>query len=396
MRLGIDLRPLQAETRFRGIGKTLEFFLKAAAPLLSKDRVVFYVEENAEIPDIVNLFNDHTTQTIPSFPLGKTRYFRSFLPSYRCAKPSNNDVGVFLQFDAMLGIPKSVPTITIFYDLIPLLFRDKERRAPVRLMRLPKDRLAGLMYWRKYLRVINSYIKSTHIIAISESSKRDYLRQYPSVDPNYIDVVPLAVDRSFFHTAREPSRHIKAMSAKPYILYVGGIDTRKNVVELIEVFYALKTGHQNLRLLLVGKEFSLHDQLSDRGWFTAIDRQSKFKKDIVYVGFVSQEDLLYLYQHAGCFIFPSLYEGFGLPILESMAAGCPVVAYDNSSLPEVAGKAAHLAETHEEFVRDVDMLLRDTRVRSETIKRGKLHAERFSWEKMAQRTIDIARKYESK
>lgn len=399
MRIGIDLRPLQGETRYRGIGKTLEFFLRAlsALPEQNDHSFIFYIDSDMPMPDIVQSFAHATSRAVKSPKLGRKRYFRSFLPAYLAARPSRKEVDVFLQFDVALGIPRGVPTIAIFYDLIPLLIHESEKKssAQLPLLRQVKDRLAQHMYWRKYLRFLKSFESADHLIAISRSSKKDLLEYMPTIKENSVSVVPLGVDRSFFKGAQQPSREFRSKITEPYLLFVGGIDTRKNVVELIKLFYALKPNYPTLRLMVVGKEFALHDQLNDRGWFTEINKNKSYSEDIVLPGFVNHEELLYLYRHAACFVFPSLYEGFGLPILEAMAAGCPVVAYDNSSIPEVAGDACLLIETGASMVKPVSTLLENPGLRAKYAAKGKRHAAKFSWDNTAREILKRVSEYEN-
>lgn len=392
MKIGIDLRPMQGETRFRGIGKTEEFFMSALSrlPERSLHHFTFYVDADIPQPEITTLFPDSIVRTIKSPKLGRKRYFRSFLPSFSVAQPSPDDIDVFLQFDAALGIPRSVLTVVIFYDLIPLLFRDIEKKSSknIRPFRRLKDGLARHMYWQKYLRFIHSFQKADHLLAISESSKKDLLRYLPSISASRVTVVPLGVDHSFFVSSGKPSDRVRELALKPYILYVGGIDTRKNVAELVKVLYALKPAHPELRLIVVGKEFSLEDQLADRGWYAELHNNEAYAKDVLSTGFVTHNDLLYLYRQAQCFVFPSLYEGFGLPILEAMAAGCPVVAYDTSSIPEVAGDACILVEQDNNLSAAAERVLNNNTLRQDLIQRGKEHAARFTWDKTAKMILE--------
>jgi glycosyltransferase involved in cell wall biosynthesis len=395
MRIGIDIRPLQAETRFRGIGKTLEFFL-LSIPESTTDVFVLYADRESDIPEQAAKFPGVSLRYVPAFPFGRKRYLRSFLPSYRHPRPDPRDIDVFLQFDATLGIPTSVPTVTIFYDVIPLLFRDQERKATISLLRRPKDRLAGFLYWQKYLRVLRSYKKSTHIVSISQSSKDDLLSHVPGILPDQVSVVPLGVDVSFSKKVEKTSKRVQALTSQPYLLYVGGIDTRKNIVELLRTFYTLKPKFTDLRLVVVGKEFLLKDQLGDRGWYKFLRLNQTYARDVVVGGFVAHDELLYLYQHASCFVFPSLYEGFGLPILEAMSAGCPVVAYRTSSISEVAGNACTLVEPSDNLSDGVGNLLSNTRQQRASIKAGKAQAARFSWDRTVAGVLGVAHTYAKK
>lgn len=399
MNIGIDARPLQGETRFRGIGKATEFCLAAISQLPSakKHSFIFYVDPGLERPTTLDSFNNALVKNVNSPKLGRRRFFRSFLSSFRAAKPAKRDIDVFLQFDAALGIPTAVPTIAVFYDLIPFLFRDQEKSDTKNVppLRQQKNNLAGFLYWRKYLRFLSSYKNAAHILAISECSKKDYLKQFSATPADKISILPLGVDGSFFVSPRsKPSPKVQALAQSPYLLYVGGIDTRKNIVELIRVLYALKPKYPSLRLIVVGKEFELEDQLKDRGWFRELAKNKQYSTDVITAGFVSHDDLLHLYQQASCLVFPSLYEGFGLPVLEAMAASCPVVAYRTSSVPEVAGDACLLQELGEPLAEAVDRLLTDSSLQQKYREAGKKQAKKFTWDKTAQTLLYVTQRYD--
>lgn len=388
MRIGIDARPLQGETQFRGIGKAFQFLLEAILDGHSSDNsFVFYVDDGLPVPGLLHKFPDARFLGIPTTRLGQKRYFRSFLPSHKMPNPLPEDVDVFFQYDAYLGVPTSVPTVVVFHDLIPFLFRDAEKQEPAKGVRKFKNALAGHLYWKKYLRTLRQYKRAAKIIAISESSKRDYIEHLGYHKPEDITVIYHGVGG--FHEPGKPSAQAKKLAAKPYLLYVGAIDFRKNVVGLLHAFYDLKRDYPDLRLLAIGKEFALHDQLADRGWFKLLNSRPDYAKDVLTPGFVGHDDLTWLYQRAEAFVFPSRYEGFGLPILEAMQAGCPVIAYSNSSIPEVAGNAALLVDDGQAVAPAIRELLSDTSLRTKLIASGKEQVKKFTWEATAEKTIKL-------
>src|SRR6266404_1139697 len=390
MRIGIDARPLQHETQYRGIGKSLEFFLLALPDCLEPDdSLVFYIDSGLPRPKILDNFPDSRIIKVATSRLGRKRYFRSFLPSFRPLKPRTKDVDVVLQYDASFGVPKNVPTVVSFLDLIPMLFRDQEKYRPVKGIRKGKDVLARSLYWKKYLRVLDVYKNASKIVAISASSRNDLLKHSREIKPEDVIVVHLGVNA--VAQTGQPSSKIKKLASHPYLLYVGGIDIRKNIVGLLEAFYELKPKHPKLRLIMVGKEFELKDRLEDLGWFTVLDSKPDYAKDVIIPGFVSHDDLFYLYKHTEAFVFPSRYEGFGLPILEAMDAGSPVVAYSNSSIPEVAGGAALLVEDGKPLEPAVEKLLNNPALHRQLVDKGHRQASKFSWHKTVTETLDIMR-----
>ncbi len=392
MKLGIDARPLQGETQYRGIGKALEFFLiTLATSITANDSLIFYIDGGLPKPKLLSIFHGQRIIVIPTSRLGRAKYIRSMLPSFKPIKPETEDIDVLLQYDASLGIPTTVPTVTMFHDLIPLLFRPQEKRQLSRGLRKIKNASAREMYWRKYLRTLNLYRRASRIIAISESSKSDLLHHVRGISSKDISVVHLGVSPTLGNV-KNVSLETKALAVKPYILYVGGIDLRKNVAELVRTFHVLKPLYPDLRLIAIGKEFSLHNQLREVDWFNAIAERPEYSKDIFAPGFVSGDNLAYLYSHALVFLFPSRYEGFGLPVLEAMQAGCPVIAYDNSSIPEVAGKAALLVKDGAPLAPAIKKVLEDKTLRDNLISRGRRQASQFTWDKTAQETVKILRK----
>lgn len=395
MKIGIDARPLQHETQYRGIGKSLQFLLEALKPQLgSGDSLVFYLDKGLPKPQLLEDFADAKIITMPTARLGRKRYWRSFLASFKPLNPSRKDVDVVLQYDASFGVPKNVPCVVVFHDLIPYLFRGQEKQRPVKGLRKGKDALARNLYWQKYLKVLKTYKNAAKIIAISESSKLDLLSYISGVSADNIAVIPHGAN--FDKPSGKASLKIKKLAADPYLLFVGGIDIRKNIIGLLETFYQLKPAHPDLKLILVGKEFELSDRLEDLGWFSLLNKNPDYAKDVIKPGFVSHDDLAYLYSQADAFVFPSRYEGFGLPVLEAMGAGCPVVAYDNSSIPEVAGDAALIVKDGQPLAPVVEKLLSQPKLRQELVAKGYKQINKFSWPKTANKTLEILRHTASK
>jgi glycosyltransferase involved in cell wall biosynthesis len=173
----------------------------------------------------------------------------------------------------------------------------------------------------------------------------------------------------------------------PYLLYVGAIQPRKNLVTLIEAFGKLKeTGnYPKLKLVLAGAP-----AWQAEGTLEAV-QNSHYSKEIILTGRVSFSDLAKFYQCADVFIFPSLYEGFGIPILESFASGTPVICANNSSLPEVAGNAALYFTSGDvaELETKIKEILENAPLKENLIKKGYLRLEEFSWEKCAEESLEF-------
>jgi glycosyltransferase involved in cell wall biosynthesis len=161
------------------------------------------------------------------------------------------------------------------------------------------------------------------------------------------------------------------------------------VIGLVKIFFDIKDeGHSDLKLVLVGKEFKNYPELKDLGWNEAI-KSSPYKKDIILPGYVDDEQLRYYYKNAKAFVFPSKYEGFGLPVLEAMKEGTPVVAFNNSSIEEIAKGAAVLCNNDSEFKAGIENLLTDKNFSNSLIEAGYRKVNRYSWLETAKQTLDV-------
>ncbi len=172
---------------------------------------------------------------------------------------------------------------------------------------------------------------------------------------------------------------------KPFIMTIGRLEEKKNTIKIIEAFNILRLTSYNLHLLLVGSPGHGYEKVKE-----AIDK-SPFKNDIITPGWVGPDDVPYLMNAASVFVFPSLYEGFGIPVLEAMACGVPVVASCGNSLEEVGGDAALSVDPQkpEEIASAVQRLMTDEVLRQEKIRLGFERVKQFSWEKTARETMRI-------
>jgi glycosyltransferase involved in cell wall biosynthesis len=255
---------------------------------------------------------------------------------------------------------------------------------------------------RRYLQaaVPRSVARADHVLAVSEHTRRD-LMSWLGVPAERVSVVYHGVDQRFYRVT-EPD-HLAAVRARyalprRFILHVGTLQPRKNLVRLIEAYAALigeggaSEGQRRLAdeppaLVLAG----------GKGWlcgdiFEAV-RRLRLEGQVHFPGFVDEADLPALYSLAELFVYPSLYEGFGLPVLEAMACGTPVVCSNAASLPEVAGEAALLVPPGDagRLVAAMHFALTDTGVRARLVAAGLTQARRFTWEEAARRTVEVYR-----
>lgn len=238
--------------------------------------------------------------------------------------------------------------------------------------------------------------KAARLLAVSQFTKSEISRAF-DVPDDRIEVVYNAIDERFLHGhASDADRQLIAERYQvnyPFLLYAGAIRPHKNVVRIIEAFSALKTELEkeqqlpDLKLIIIGDDLSGHPGLRR----TVV--RSGVQNDVRFLGFVPIEVLRIFYDVAKVFVFPSLYEGFGLPPLEAMAHGTPVVTSNTSSLPEVSGNAALLVNPENvfEIQRALQRALLDPVLRARMKQRGYEQSQRFSWTSSVERILAIYR-----
>jgi len=221
--------------------------------------------------------------------------------------------------------------------------------------------------------------QADRVLTVSETSKRDILRFF-DIPAAKVAVIYNAIDERFLagaDTTRMDLTRQRYQLDHPFVLYVGNIKPHKNVERLVDAFaIARRGGPDNLKLIIIGDELSKYPALRQTVHRHQLDKHVRF------LGFQPQETLAAFYRLARAFVFPSLYEGFGLPPLEAMACGTPVVTSNVSSLPEVAGDAALLVDPYDaEAIADgIVRAVTDETLRTDLIARGLARAHEFSWQ----------------
>lgn len=262
--------------------------------------------------------------------------------------------------------------IITIHDVTPLLFSETHGRMNV---------------WHHRF-VLPAILKQAdHIITVSEASKADIVRCF-KVPEEKVTVTLLAADRVFKPApAGIPGGDIATLP-RPYILNVGTLEPRKNLAGLLRAFAAARRKGLQHTLVITGA----------RGWgnspLAALVDELALNDAVIFTGFVDDNDLPHLYKGADFFVYPSLYEGFGLPILEAMGCGTPVITSNVSSMPEVAGDAALLVDPRSgsELTAAMLRLAGDGGLRTGLREQGIIQAARFSWDKTAQDTLAVYRK----
>ncbi len=372
MRVGFDIRPIRdfgVGTYIRNVVRTLgqldqtsEYFL-----IGGRDRV----REIGKLPPNFHIVPFSADENTPRSYLG----FAQVLRHYRC-----DLVHIPHLFWTPLYVP--CPYVLTVHDLLEFMYRAHNgsgvRRAAHRY----------LTY-----RVLSH---AARVLAVSHFTKMDIQRLFKIPD-SQIEVVYNAIDDRFrVGHASDADRQMIAERYQcnyPFILYAGRISPHKNVVRIIEAFSALKAEldkegkFPDLKLIIIGDEVSRHPDLRR----TVI--KSGVQNDVRFLGFVPIDVLRIFYDAAKIFVFPSLYEGFGLPPLEAMAHGTPVVTSNTSSLPEVVGNAAVLVNPENVFdiMRALHKVLIDQPLREKLKQRGYEQVQRFSWEASVRRILNVYR-----
>jgi glycosyltransferase involved in cell wall biosynthesis len=232
--------------------------------------------------------------------------------------------------------------------------------------------------------------RAARVITVSEASKRDILR-YFHVPESRIDVIYNAIDDRFWQGPTADEMMLvreRYRLTDPFVLYAGNIKPHKNLERLIEAFHLMRQSSTELasvQLLIIGDEISKYATLR-----RAVHRH-KLHKHVRFFGFVSDQTLAALYRLADAFVFPSLYEGFGLPPLEAMASGTPVITSNVSSLPEVVGDAALMFDPYEPaaIADAMHRVLTEPALRADLRVKGLARAREFSWERSIKRVRQI-------
>jgi len=385
MRIGINTSFLRKPAT--GIGQvTLHFLQKLVEKEGDADQEFFlYCEEEPKL----------------DFPLPKNFHIRIFLPSWKrddilrkilwerrvayMAKKDHCDTFISLYQSSTLfpsfkikTLGRMIRHIMIVHDIIPRLFPEYQHN------------LRQKIYWRRVERGIKG---ADHIIAVSKHTKNDLLQEYsfseesisvsyPSVSPQFTEEVSLEKKKSVLE---------KYHLTEGYIYHGGGLEIRKNTEMLLRAYAVLRIKNKDKKnippLVISGKIFSTKNKLATD--VQGLIKELKLQEAVRLLGFVPDEDLPAFYSGALFFVYPSLYEGFGLPVLEAMYMNVPVLSSRTSSLIEVGGTAVLSVDpkNQEELVVQMEKLLSDDTLRQALIAKGALQRVQFSWEQFVKNVL---------
>jgi glycosyltransferase involved in cell wall biosynthesis len=306
-----------------------------------------------------------------------------------------SDIDHFIQFDQMQPLPsrRNVKSTMIIYDLIPYVM-EPDYLWGYRTARVNGCSIKGAARyeyrrrrWAAKARLIARRAKN--LIAISEHTKQDFVKHL-HINPKNIHVCLLGVDDEVFENEEDvvfeqytptgwgPMPRKVDLRNEKFILFVGGADHRRHLVDLVAAFNNLRARGENIKLVLAGDTMMGPFEIPNLKLQDYFENTS-YLQDIIFLGFVDDIQRDWLYKHALAFVYPSVYEGFGLPILEAMQHACPVICYKNTSIPEVAGNAAMFANSYKGILKWVRRLMEDQQLVGQMVRRGRNQADKYSW-----------------
>jgi glycosyltransferase involved in cell wall biosynthesis len=368
--IGVDYTPAYEQTG--GIGRYVRQLLAALATLPDQNRYRLFVAggKKASLPDpLGSRFEWCLTQIPPNWFARLWHRLNLYIP----VETFVGRVGLFHATDFVL--PPTLPHTRTLLTVHDLSF-----------VRVPESASPRL---KAYLDMVvpRSVKRADYVLADSLATKLDIVNLY-GIGAEQVEVLLSGVDPVFcpdnstnFLTIREKYQ----LGDSPYLFAVGTVQPRKNYARLIEALSILRAAGLDIELVIAGGKGWLEDPI-----YAALD-QFEMRPYVHFIGFAPEEDLPSLYSNALCSVFPSLYEGFGLPILEAMACGTPVVTSNVSSMPEVAGDAALLVDPCDvaAIAHAVQVVIEDSNLRQSLSQRGLERAKQFTWEKSAQQLLQV-------
>ena len=364
----IDATALQSEHRLRGVGVYLANLIAGLEAETTLGATYLTSRIGGELVTGV-LPRARTTEFVRPHRPAQVYWLYNELVFRRALNRIRPRVFFCPDFNGVVANPFG-RTVAVLYDLTA--------------MKLPPGALGPSQAlsdwrWRAYARKLKA---ADHVIAVSTSAKKDAVALL-SIPPEKITVIHLGLDHDRFNPGCAGEQ---AEINPPYFLHVGGFNDNKNQARVLRAFAAVATAHRDVELHFSG---TWHE--SDIAWLQKSAESLGVGDRVKHLGYVAAERLPMLYANAAAFVFPSLEEGFGMPVLEAMACGTPVITSDCSSLPEVAGDAALLVDPYsiEALGAAMSRLLDDPDERSRLRTAGLLRAASFNWRITAQRTAAV-------
>ncbi len=385
------MRGVQTYSLHRGIGAHWRELMRALAAVDSENTYVLlyakgFPASDDEVDYPPNFERLHIT--VPFFRRKRSLFYLWLFDGARVEGIFHRrgvDIALLTTFAEVWfpGKPfRAFPTVVWVYDLIPFVF--------------PRQYFDEARYGRLKRFLMHRKLRYTacasRIITSSRAVKDDWVR-FTGYPPSRVDVIPLGVGRGFFAADGLAAEALRKKLALPerFILYVGGIDPRKNLIRALEAYAKARRKADVPEIVIAGSVNKSHpDFVSLTEKISELGLEGRVR----FLGFVDDSDLPALYRAAQFLLFPTLYEGFGLPALEAMASGCPVLTSNCSALPEVVGDAALLVDPYDvDAIADaIAALAENESLRRRLSRAGRLRAQGFTWEDAARRLVETLRK----
>ena len=405
MRIVLDMQGAQTKSRFRGIGRYTMSLVKAIVRNRGEHEIIIAL--NGLFPDTIESIRAAFDGLLPQ---GNIRVWHAPGPVREC-RPGNewrrevaerireaflaslrpDIIHVFSLFEGFvddavisIGVFNTVTPVSVtLHDLIPLVHAESYLETNPR-------------YKQYYIRKLGYLKRASLLLAVSDSSRREAI-EHLGFSENHVVTTYEAVDEHFRPLAitkeEEEKLRKKFGILKPFILYVsGGFDVRKNVNGLIRSYARLSTTlRQNYQLVIAGEI----QEREKQEYLEFAEQQGIRHAELNFTGYVSDEELVRLYNLCEVFVFPSFHEGFGLPVLEAMACGAAVIGSNTTSIPEVIGRDDALFDPYsdQEIAEKLEQVLTDEDFRKELKRHGLKQAKRFSWDESAKKAIDAFEGY---
>ncbi|HET9174016.1 MAG TPA: glycosyltransferase family 1 protein [Candidatus Saccharimonadales bacterium] len=429
MKLGIDLSALQGAHSQRGIGSVLRNFINHLPDAtLQENSFVFYVMPYEDIDNnpFTSLKLDHVQYEVRTF--GQARKVQRHLPGRlnllisainrclrlwdlrfgdsRLSRHQTHDIDCYFQIDPGMPLPRNrhIKRAVFLHDLIPYVlewdylwnYRTARNRG---FSRKAASRVQArrMLYRYEYRALIK---QANLLLANSECTKNDFV-SYFGIEPNRITVTSLGVDppttdgamnapiAKYDHTAwGYLKRKTVFDTSTPFVLFVGGADRRRKLEDLVTAFNHLRAEGVAIKLVLSGDSMKGPMNIATEEIQAAL-KNSSYLDDIIFLGYTDEQTLNWLYKNALAYIFPSRYEGFGLPVLEAMAYRCPVICYDNAAAREVAGDTPFYANDSNDIEKLIRSLLSDksTKNLDARLDKGYRQVQTLNWDTTAIKLI---------
>jgi glycosyltransferase involved in cell wall biosynthesis len=258
--------------------------------------------------------------------------------------------------------------VTTIHDLTTLRFDNPD-----------KNKLVFKLKQQVYKYVMKRVARKSVVVLSGSEFVKDDVVKFAGIDPAKVTVTYEAAD-----PITEVAEPLPALIGKQYLLYVGRPTPHKNLERLIDAFRSLRAQHPELMLVLAGKKDANYQRIE-----TMVNREAI--KGVVFTDFVSEGRLRWLYENCAAYVFPSLSEGFGLPGLEAMIQGAPVVSSNATCLPEIYGEAAHYFDPldTQAMADAINEVLTDKNLRSGLVEKGRAQVAKYSWQKLAEQTLAV-------